>query len=280
MGDGRQRRYHHHRLDARLRNLGSIHVVVRLGPLAAHEANVITTRVGSDFRRYHGGSGGADARGKRLLGSPDPAGAVECMRVARKAQAAQFVANETIILRGEKLLRFVALRPRAREACASSRICGVDQCCSGSASWHGHQWLPARGAGGRPFGSHQGPTVRKICGTFADSRTLLREAELKLVNRDEFLDAMVVLEEGMAPFRKGASMDELRAEMQRHLEILAPVLDLEALVAPSDGIANREVPQDGAAGDAGEYADAASMRSRMLGPASRTLETPRSRPWS
>jgi len=71
-------------------------------------------------------------------------------------------------------------------------------------------------------------------------------------------------------------MDELRAEMQRHLEILAPVLDLEALVAPSDGVANREVPQDGAAGDAGEYADAASMRSRMLGPASRTLETPRS----
>ena len=33
-------------------------------------------------------------------------------------------------------------------------------------------------------------------------------------------------------FRKGASMEELRAEMQRHLEILAPVLDLEALVAP------------------------------------------------
>ena len=102
------------------------------------------------------------------------------------------------------------------------------------------------------FGSHQGPTVRKICGTFADSRTLLREAELKLVNRDEFLDAMVVLEEGMRhlpPFRKGASMDELRAEMQRHLEILAPVLDLEALVAPSDGIANREVQEERSSGD-------------------------------
>ena len=45
------------------------------------------------------------------------------------------------------------------------------------------------------------------------------------------------------PFREGASMDELRAEMQRHLEILAPVLDLEALVGPSDGIANREVQE-------------------------------------
>src|SRR5215813_247917 len=47
------------------------------------------------------------------------------------------------------------------------------------------------------------------------------------------------------PFRKGASMDELRAEMQRHLEILAPVLDLEALLAPSDGIANQEVQDVG-----------------------------------
>src|SRR5262249_27764473 len=128
-------------------------------------------------------------------------------------------------------------------------------------------------------------------------RTLLREAELKIVDRGEFLDSLVVLEEGMrhfysramqlkavggkpelvdaslleavkiaekiAPyrhhklaaiklnkdpveprFRKGASMEELRAEMQRHLEILAPVLDLEALLAPSDGIANREVPEE------------------------------------
>ena len=38
-------------------------------------------------------------------------------------------------------------------------------------------------------------------------------------------------------------MEELRAEMQKHLEILAPVLDLEALLAPSDGIANREVQE-------------------------------------
>ena len=50
------------------------------------------------------------------------------------------------------------------------------------------------------------------------------------------------------PFRKGASMEELRAEMQRHLEILAPVLDLEALVAPSDGVANREVQEECSSG--------------------------------
>ena len=30
-------------------------------------------------------------------------------------------------------------------------------------------------------------------------------------------------------FREGASLEELRAEMQKHLEILAPVLDLEAI---------------------------------------------------
>jgi hypothetical protein len=65
--------------------------------------------VGSDFRTHRAGSGGAEARGKRLLGSPDPAGAVKRMRVARNAQAAQFAANEAIILRGEKLLSFHCL---------------------------------------------------------------------------------------------------------------------------------------------------------------------------
>jgi hypothetical protein len=138
-------------------------------------------------------------------------------------------------------------------------------------------------------------------------RTLLREAEQKLhsVNREDFLDAMIVLEESMRhfysravqlktangnpkeiddnllkavdiaekimPYRhhrlaaikldkdpvmgglhENASLAELEAEMKKHWLRLAPVLDLEALIAPSDGVANREVPQDGAAGDAGE----------------------------
>src|SRR5262249_15840001 len=127
-------------------------------------------------------------------------------------------------------------------------------------------------------------------------RTLLREAELKLVDRGEFLDALVVLEEGMRhfytravqlkqggfgskevdanlmkavdiaekvmPYRhhrlaaikvdtKGIvspnqhkSLEHLRAQMQKHFERLAPVLDLEAIMVssePSDGVANREL---------------------------------------
>jgi hypothetical protein len=56
----------------------------------------------------------------------------------------------------------------------------------------------------------------------------------------------------MGELNENASLAELEAEMKKHWLRLAPVLDLEALVAPSDGVANREVPQDGAAGDAGE----------------------------
>jgi hypothetical protein len=136
---------------------------------------------------------------------------------------------------------------------------------------------------------------------------LLREAEQKLrsVDREDYLDAMVVLEEGMRHFytravmlktangdpkeidsnlikavdiaekvmpyrhhrlaaikldkdpiingiRENASVAELEAEMKKHWLRLAPVLDLEAMLAPSDGVANRKVPQDGAAGDAVE----------------------------
>ena len=49
-----------------------------------------------------------------------------------------------------------------------------------------------------------------------------------------------------AGLHDNASLAELEAEMKKHWLRLAPVLDLEALVAPSDGVANREVPQDGA----------------------------------
>jgi hypothetical protein len=40
--------------------------------------------------------------------------------------------------------------------------------------------------------------------------------------------------------------------MKKHWKRLAPVLDLAALFAASGGVANREMPQGGAAGDAGE----------------------------
>jgi hypothetical protein len=42
---------------------------------------------------------------------------------------------------------------------------------------------------------------------------------------------------------ENASLEELEAEMKKHWLRLAPVLDLEALIAPADGTANREVPQ-------------------------------------
>src|SRR5262249_33119308 len=47
----------------------------------------------------------------------------------------------------------------------------------------------------------------------------------------------------LAPRNEQKSLEDLRAQMQKHFERLAPVLDLEALLAPSDGIANREVSE-------------------------------------
>jgi hypothetical protein len=47
-----------------------------------------------------------------------------------------------------------------------------------------------------------------------------------------------------AGVRDNASLAKLEAEIKKHWLRLAPVLDLEALVAPSDGVADRE----GAAG--------------------------------
>jgi hypothetical protein len=134
---------------------------------------------------------------------------------------------------------------------------------------------------------------------------LLREAELKIVDRGEFLDSLVVLEEGMRHFyilamqlkavggkpdeldanllkavaiaekvmpyrhhrlaaikldkdplppglRQDASLEELEAEMKKHWLRLAPVLDLEALMAPADGSATRDVPEDEPGGISGQ----------------------------
>jgi len=43
-----------------------------------------------------------------------------------------------------------------------------------------------------------------------------------------------------------ATAEELKAEIMRHLRILAPVLDLEPLIALADGSATRDLPQAGA----------------------------------
>ena len=40
------------------------------------------------------------------------------------------------------------------------------------------------------------------------------------------------------------SIEELRAQVMKHLTALAPVLHLEPLLAPAGGIANRDVVQD------------------------------------
>jgi hypothetical protein len=50
-----------------------------------------------------------------------------------------------------------------------------------------------------------------------------------------------------------ASLDELRELVKLHYKRLAPVLDLEAIRAPGDGIAHRHMPQAG--GDNGNGAD-------------------------
>ena len=51
-------------------------------------------------------------------------------------------------------------------------------------------------------------------------------AALAAPYRHTRLSAVKLNKDAIAP-RAKASMDELRAEMQKHLEILAPVLDLE-----------------------------------------------------
>ena len=59
--------------------------------------------------------------------------------------------------------------------------------------------------------------------------------------RHHRLAAVEVDAKDLAPRNEQKSLEQLRAQMQKHWERLAPVLDLEALIAPSDGIANREV---------------------------------------
>jgi hypothetical protein len=57
----------------------------------------------------------------------------------------------------------------------------------------------------------------------------------------------------MGEIHENASVEELEAELKKHWLRLAPILDLEALVAPSQGIANREVPQGTGNGAGGPH---------------------------
>src|SRR5262249_47411807 len=62
--------------------------------------------------------------------------------------------------------------------------------------------------------------------------------------RHHRLAAIKVDAKDLKPRDGQKSLEQLRVQMQKHWERLAPVLDLEALLAPSDGIANREVQEE------------------------------------
>ena len=64
--------------------------------------------------------------------------------------------------------------------------------------------------------------------------------------------------------RENASLAELEAAMKKHFKRLAPVLDLKALIAPADGIANRDEPQAGTGNDAWGPQSLAEMLSRQI----------------
>src|SRR5262249_48140510 len=67
-------------------------------------------------------------------------------------------------------------------------------------------------------------------------------AALAAPYRHPRLSAVKLNKDPIAP-RAKASFEELRVQMLKHWERLAPVLDLEVLVASSDGIANQEVQE-------------------------------------
>src|SRR5215831_11642225 len=65
--------------------------------------------------------------------------------------------------------------------------------------------------------------------------------------RHHRLAAIKVDAKDLVPRDEQKSLEQLRAQMLKHWERLAPVLDLEALIAPTNGSANRDAPE-GAAG--------------------------------
>src|SRR5262249_56933113 len=75
-----------------------------------------------------------------------------------------------------------------------------------------------------------------------DARRCTGEA-LTAVETTKKMAAIKVDAKDLAPRNEQKSLEDLRVEMQKHWERLVPVLDLEAFVAPSDGIANREVQE-------------------------------------
>src|SRR5262249_28955487 len=118
---------------------------------------------------------------------------------------------------------------------------------------HGDIGLPICDGNRHALFFHESPGRQEVKGNEAVVRANMLEAvsiaEKIAPYRHHRLAAIKLNKDPVEPpFRRGASMDELRAEMQRHLEILAPVLDLEALLAPRAGLANREVQEERSSG--------------------------------
>jgi hypothetical protein len=95
-------------------------------------------RRGSDYRAHHikTALAAAKARGKRL-GTPDPAGAVERMRVARKAQAAQFAANVLPIIRDIQAAGHTSLNAIAGQLIPGRSLPQLEACAGATDSGSG-----------------------------------------------------------------------------------------------------------------------------------------------
>jgi hypothetical protein len=85
---------------------------------------------------------------------------------------------------------------------------------------------------------------RKQSKVDADYEKAAHSASLVAPYRHARLSAVKLAGHPVAPeLREDASLEELRVEMLKHWKRLVPVLDLEALMAPADGIANRGMPE-------------------------------------
>src|SRR5262249_6672357 len=127
-------------------------------------------------------------------------------------------------------MRQVAEGRRERATTASSER---------SSASRSRRWDRLRGA--------RAQTDRNVKGTeavvWANMLEAVSIAEKIAPYRHHRLAAIKVDAKDLAPRNEQKSLEDLRAQMQKHFERLAPVLDLEALMAPADGSADRDVPQ-------------------------------------
>jgi hypothetical protein len=96
---------------------------------------------------------------------------------------------------------------------------------------------------------HWGKPEAEVTAAMKDA---LMAAERVAPFRHPKLAAMKLAGDPSNPLRMmdNATAEELKAEIMRHLRILAPVLDLEPLIALADGSATPDARQDAAGNDA------------------------------